>query len=293
VVTSSRTTAPASAVWFRTTDQASALHGSSTGGRLDGGLLGVDHRFDSGWLAGAFGGFDRGRLQADDGSNTLTDRRYRGGAYVSRSGEQAYVDAALGLARHTYEASRHMAFVAQLDAAFGGGPLFGGVNRTAASRVPGWETSGLVEAGLRRAIATMHVRPFVAIDCTRVGREAFTETGADAIALTAAAATTQSVRAGLGVRLSHPVGSAHGWTPRGELRYLRELASAATPFTAAFVDAPATPFTIHSATLGRDAAIGSVGILGAVGARLVLSADYRAAFETNHRGQAVVLGVAF
>jgi uncharacterized protein with beta-barrel porin domain len=82
-------------------------------------------------------------------------------------------------------------------------------------------------------------------------------------------------------------------TPRGELRYARELANAAAPSTAAFIDVPATPFTIHSVTLGRDAAMGSVGILGAVGARLVLSADYRAAFETNHHSQAVVLGVAF
>jgi hypothetical protein len=60
--------------------------------------------------------------------------------------------------------------------------------------------------------------------------------------------------------------------PRGELRYARELANAATPLTAAFVNAPATPFTIQSATLGRNAAIGSVGILGAVCARLDLSA---------------------
>jgi subtilase-type serine protease len=292
-VTSSRTTAPPSAVWFRSNDQASTLDGSSTGGRLDGGLLGVDHRFDSGWLVGAFGGLDRGRLQANDGASTLTDRRYRGGAYVSRSSEQAYVDAVLGLARHTYEASRHIAFAAQLDAAFGGGPLLGGVNRTAASRVNGWETSGLVEAGLRRAIATMKVQPFVALDWTRVGREAFTEAGADAIALTAAAAATQSVRAGVGVRLSHRVGSAHRWTPRGELRYARELENASTSFTTAFVDAAATRFTIHSATLGRDAAIGSVGIVAAVGARLVMSADYQATFETNHHVHAMLLGLAF
>jgi hypothetical protein len=82
---------------------------------------------------GAFGGYDRAALTLEAGANAVRDRRYRVGAYAATTLGTAYINAALAAADHRFETTRHLAFVAELAPQFGGGPLFGGIDRSTAA----------------------------------------------------------------------------------------------------------------------------------------------------------------
>jgi outer membrane autotransporter protein len=283
-------------VWFR------ASGGGISGGainsnlRLQGGLLGVDRQLAGGrWSVGAFGGYDRAVLDVDAGMNTIRDRRYRIGAYATTTVGPAYLDTAVAGASHRFETTRHLAFVAQLDPQFGGGPLFGGIDRSAAARYAGHDVTSFIESGVSRTLGQVFLQPFVGLDASRVSSDGFSESGSGSIDLVVADATTASLRAAVGLRAGRGFTASNGrlFAPRAELRYLHELLSPMATMQGAFADASSIPFAIQSSEYGRHAVSVSAGFVASIGRGLMLSLDYRGVFAPTDRTHAVTFGVAF
>ena len=282
-------------VWFRATVSGLSGDAISSDTLSHGGLLGSDRGFAEGrWLAGLFGGYDRAALTLDASPNAVRDRRYRAGAYVATTLGPAYINAALAGADHRFETTRHLAFVAQLDPQFGGGPLFGGIDRSTAARYGGHDVTTFVESGLSRTLGTALVQPFAGFDASHVSTDGFSEHGAGSVDLVASDASTTSVRAAAGIRVtrSFAVSSAI-LAPRVEVRYLHELGDRAVSVPVAFADAPMNGFSVTSPTYGSHAVAASAGFVVGPSRRLRLSVDYRGVFAPTEQTQAVTLGVAF
>jgi uncharacterized protein with beta-barrel porin domain len=282
--------------WFRVTGSDVSATAINSEPRLQGGLLGVDRQMGEGrWRLGAFGGYDRAALIGDSGANAVRDRRYRAGAYAMTTAGVVYVDAAVAGAYHRFETTRHFAFAAQLDPQLGGGPLFGGVDRSAAARYEGHEVTGFVESGLRRTLGRVLVEPFAGIDASRVSSAGFAESGAGSVNLVGSDALTASLRAAVGLRATRSLTGpgARTFAPRVEVRYLREVLDPTATVRVAFADASANPFAITSPADGSHAIAPSGGFVLGLNRRLWLSADYRAVFAPTSRRHAVTLGLAF
>jgi fibronectin-binding autotransporter adhesin len=282
-------------VWFRAT--VSGLSGDAI--RSDvlsrGGLLGIDREFAEGrWLVGAFGGYDRAALTLDAGANALRDRRYRAGVYAATTLGTAYINAALAGADHRVETTRHLAFVAELDPQFGGGPLFGGIDRSTAARYAGHDVTTFVESGLSRTLGTALVQPFAGLDASHVSTNGFAEHGAGSVDLVASDASTTSVRAAVGIRATRSFAALSGtFAPRVEVRYLHELRDRAASVPVAVAGAPMNGFSVTSPTNGSHAVAASAGFVVEASRRLLFSMDYRGVFAAAVHTQAVTLGVAF
>src|SRR5262249_3860348 len=146
-------------------------------------------------------------------------------AYATTMIGSTYVAGTIAGAAHRFESSRSIAFAAQLDPQFGGGPITGGIARTPAAKYTGREVSGFIEGGFSRAVSRFLIQPLAGIDASYLASGAFLEEGAGAIGLRAQDASASSVRAALGVRASRQASASAGRfvAPRAELRYLHEL----------------------------------------------------------------------
>jgi uncharacterized protein with beta-barrel porin domain len=254
----------------------------------------VDHPLAKGrLLVGAFGGYDRAALTLGASAGRVHDRRYRAGTYVTTTLGSAYVTGAVAGAEHRFETDRAVVFTAMLDPQFGGGPLFGGIDRTATVRYSGREAGGFVESGWSHRLGRVLVQPFGGLDASHVTSNGFAESGAGSVSLRATDAATSSVRAAVGLRAARPV-SAHGTViaPRADVRYLHELLDPVAAMRVAFADASAVPFTTTSAADSARAVAVSTGVVVAAG-RFLLSADYRAVFAATGHRHVVILGVGF
>jgi autotransporter-associated beta strand protein len=281
-------------VWFKAAGADRTIGTDAESARVCGGIAGVDHVFAGGaWLVGAFGGYDRATLDRDEGGRAR-DRRFRAGGYTAMTRARVYVAGAVSGAAHRFDLSRHLSFAATLDPQLGGGTLFDGVDRTAASRFGGREVSGFVESGLAPRLARVAWQPFVGIDASHLTADTFMESGAGAVSLAVSDATATSLRPAAGVRaLSRITIGGRVATPHAEVRYLREVADAASSMHVTFTDAPAQPFEIHGDLPGRNFVGAAAGVTLFGVSRVNLSADYRGVFTAGDQRHTVAFGVAF
>ena len=124
----------------------------------------------------------------------------------------------------------------------------------------GVETSAFVESGVVTNLDGTRVQVVAGVIASRLRRDAFTETGAGALALDAPKSVTDSTRAETGVRLSHRYAgtTGHSWTPHVEGRFFQELLNPESTFSATLAAAPQTPFSLENTAFGRRALTTSV-----------------------------------
>jgi uncharacterized protein with beta-barrel porin domain len=280
-------------LWVHTINDVASSGTPPQGGSVDGLLIGFDRALGSAWLAGGFGGYDRAALDAADQSPASSDRRYRLGGYVSRAYRHGYVNAAVSGVLHKTEAGRHITFTAMLDPALGGGALFGGIDRTTVARYDSHEISASFEGGVSHTLGHVLLQPLAGLDTSHVANDGFTESGARSVDLVADSLSASSLRLAVGMRVARASTPGTRVVPRAEVRYLDELLDPTAVLHAAFADAPATPFTIHSTIAGARGVSSSAGLVIAAGRRFSLSADYRASFAEGWRQHTITLGAGF
>jgi fibronectin-binding autotransporter adhesin len=278
----------ATGVWVRTIGSLGTPDDRALTGGLAGAVAGVDRRVAERWLVGAFAGYDRTNVDAD--ASTLLDRRYRFGGTSSVTLGRGFVAGAVSGAVHRFETTRRLAFAAQVDSALGGGALFGGIDRLASARYTGGEATGYVEAGLSAVNAAFAVQPLAGFDVSRVWSAPFFETGAGGVGLVADAARTFSVRPALGIRVLR---RSTRFAPRGEVRYLHEVADRDGSDRVAWADAAAAAFSVSGPRVPANATAASAGLAAAARGRLLASVDYHGWFGDGIKRSTLTLGLSF
>ncbi len=271
-----------------TFDGGAGLHGGDV--EMGGFALGMDWVLGEHWLAGAGGGYGSGRLTLDgtNASGRTTAPRafgyvgYARGAWTAQAGASA--------ARPSYATQRAIAFEARLDPIYGALPIFGGVHRDATGEIDGLETSVWGEWRVQHAVGSWMLQPGVGVRHARHRRDAWSETGAGALSLSAPAQTTTSRQAEAGARFVRTVGRIR---PELDASYRRELGRGDTDTVLQMGSAADGVFTVTGVPFAAHRVIGRAGVAARVGMRTDLSVWYRFHAGSGQVRHALDLGVGF
>ncbi len=160
----------------------------------------------SGWLAGVGGGYTTGSLSLENVTESSHYAAPRGFAYFGYAGPRSTAHVGASIARGAYQVRRRFHFTALLPEAFGGRPVFGGVNREATSTPTELATDVWGEWSLSNRLGAWSISPSVGARYARYSRQAWTESGAGSLSLSAPAFVGASLHADLGVRVGRTIG---------------------------------------------------------------------------------------
>jgi outer membrane autotransporter protein len=269
-------------VWFSPYGAIGALYGSaathSTSYNLRGFAAGGDRRISDDFVIGGALSYSNTAVSTsipNYGSNEAVSLA----AYASYSPGAWYLDGALGYAHYWGKLSRTIAFP--------------GIMRTAQGAPTANQFLGSIEGGLGFALhPRLSLTPFARMEVTASTQNAFTETGAGAINLSAAAQNTTAVRSILGVELSGTVALGESQTVWLALRagWAHDYADLTGTLTANFVGKPDTSFTVYGPTPDRNAAIigASVNMPLKLGQAFL---NYEGNFSQSYSAHALMLGL--
>lgn len=176
-----------------------------------------------------------------------TNEAFSVAAYASYAPGPWYVDGALGYAYNWGSLTRPIAFP--------------GIFRTAQGSPTANQFIASAEGGWGFAMTPRFtLTPFARVEVTAAGQNTFTETGAGAISLSAAAQSTTGVRSIIGMEFSGAVALAETQNLSMALRvgWVHDYADLSGALTASFVGKPDTSFTVYGPAPDRNAA--SVGV---------------------------------
>ena len=226
-------------------------------------------------VGGAFGwstsslDFDTPRDHADIDS-------FEFGGYGSYGFGRFYADGQLSFAFHDVNATR------ELDLGFD--TFIAGSSYNSRS----WTLAG--EVGTVFTLGKLNMQPMVGVNYTGASTDGFIESGAGDFSLVVADADTNSFTSTLGMRVSGlwTVGGTK-LVPDASIAWRHEFADTRQSFSAAFLDAPSTPFDIVSSKISPDSALVNAGLTAGVTQGLELFVDYNGVLNsdaTSHNGSA-------
>jgi uncharacterized protein with beta-barrel porin domain len=176
-----------------------------------------------------------------------------------------------------------------LPDALGAATLFGGVDREASSSIAGPSTDFWGDWSFPVPLGGWTLQPGVGLRYARYARHAWSESGADALSLSAQDQFLGSSQADFGVRVMRASGR---FRPNASAAYRRELTSGQTSTTLQLTDRPDGIFTINGIPLSPDTLTMRAGFV-IQGARVDLSLAYEARRAFNQTRQAVQFGAGF
>jgi outer membrane autotransporter protein len=137
---------------------------------------------------------------------------------------------------------------------------FPGIQRTAYGQTGANQFYGLLESGYRVGLGDAwqsYVTPFARLQASTATQNGFAETGAQSLDLTVGAQTTNSLLSTFGAQVDTSVnlGLRDNVALQFKAGWTHEYANTSRPVNAAFVDAPALPFTTYGVSPQRDGAL--------------------------------------
>ncbi|MCW2248245.1 outer membrane autotransporter protein [Azospirillum fermentarium] len=192
--------------------------------------------------------------------------------YGTYSAPSWYVDGALTLGWHAYDSTRVVNFA-------------GIQPQTARASYNGFQYGAKAEVGVPLAVGGATVTPLASLAFSRLRQDGYSETGAPGANLSVEGTSTNSLRSGLGAKVSLGALPADGWTltPTARAVWLHEFSSSAPDQTASFT-AGSTPFTTTGTSPARDHANLGVGLDAALSGQVTLSARYDADLAQSYVG---------
>lgn len=192
--------------------------------------------------------------------------------YGTYSAPSWYVDGALTLGWHAYDSTRVVNFA-------------GIQPQTARASYNGFQYGAKAEVGVPLAVGGATVTPLASLAFSRLRQDGYTETGAPGANLAVEGTSTNSLKSGLGAKVSLGALPAGGWTltPTARAVWLHEFSSSAPDQTASFT-AGSTPFTTAGTSPARDHANLGVGLDAALSGQITLSARYDANLAQSYVG---------
>lgn len=178
-----------------------------------------------------------------------TNEAFSLAAYASYAPRPWYVDAAAGYAYNWGSLTRTIAFP--------------GISRTAQGNPTASQFIGSAETGIAFNVSPrLALTPFARVEVTAASQNPFTETGAGAISLNAAAQNTTGVRSIIGMELSGSMAlsSTQSLSMALRLGWAHDYADLSGALNANFVGKPDTSFVVYGPTPDRNAATIGAGL---------------------------------
>jgi fibronectin-binding autotransporter adhesin len=278
--------------WARLVTQRAGFDGGAAYGgtaALFGVAAGMDWTLRNQWLLGAGGSIIQGGMTVASLGAESDLLAPRGFGYVGYTARGWTINVGAAVAYHGYDTERPLVFTARLPARFGGGPVFGGIDRRATSQPSGVSVEGWSEVRGFLPIASWGLRPSAGIRTARYGRDAWQEGGADALSLSAPEQSVYSTQADAGVKLARMFGR---FRPELSINYRRELRTGGTTQILYLVDSTAGLFRSEGLPLADETVMGRLGS-SLAWRRIQMSFAYevrRGAGQTRQTGQ---LGIGF
>lgn len=171
-----------------------------------------------------------------------------------------------------------------VDASFGGGVFesntsqkisFAGTQTS--GRANGTDLGGAIAAGFDMARAGWQIEPSLKLTVAQFWQAGYGATASNpAFDLSLAPAGLTSVQTQAGVWLERSVALTRGWTllPDAQLGWRHEYADETALVTASYTGLGGVPFSVQSATMGRDAAVLGAGVVAQSAGSLALYLNY-------------------
>jgi uncharacterized protein YhjY with autotransporter beta-barrel domain len=252
-------------------------------------VLGADWTLTDRWGFGLGGGYTQGNLALHGLAESSDHTAPRAFGYVgyARSRWNAHVGASL--ARNAFAIRRTFLFTARLPEALGGRPVFGGVDREATSRSAGVTTEVWGDWAFPVRLGAWAFRPTTGLRYARYARRGWTETGADALSLSAPDQALASAQADVGLHVSRAAGP---FRPNASAAYRRELTEGRTATTLRLSDRADGVFVVNGLLFPRNALTARTGFTFQTG-RFDVSLAYEARHAPSQTRQAIQFGVGF
>ncbi len=262
------------------------LRGLGVWGQGFGSYASQDRRQDvDGYTAGTYGlafgadarvldavrvgaSFAYARTNVDDtGSRDGSGQKinsYIGSLYGTYTANSWYVDGALTYGRHDYDATRVVNFT-------------GAPQQVAKASFAGQQYGAKAEFGYPLSVGPAVVTPLVSIAYNRLNQDGYTETGAAGANLTVGSSSADSVRSGLGGKVSTTIAQAGEWNikPNARAIWLHEFNGSAPDQTSTYV-AGGSSFTTSGITVAQEHFNLGVGLDVASVRNTTVSAKYDA-----------------
>lgn len=220
--------------------------------------------------------FAYARTDVDDkgtrsGSGQKIDS-YIGSLYGSYTGTPWYVDGSLTYGRHDYDSTRLVNFA-------------GAPSQVAKASFAGQQYGAKTEVGYPLAVGAATVTPLASLAYNHLSQDGYTETGAAGANLVVDGSDGDSLRSGLGTKLSASFAMPGGLVlkPNARAVWLHEFYGTAPDQTAAFA-AGGGAFITSGLKLARDAADLGVGLDLTSDDSLTLSARYDVELKDRYTG---------
>lgn len=192
--------------------------------KIWGSVLGIDRLFMDGELRlGLAQGFGSSKIRSKDNYGRTSINSYQTALYGEYQGrDKPYIfDAVLSYGYNDYDSSRHVSV--------------GAINRTARSEYNGQQFSSYFETGYKFKKNNFDIIPLLALDYTYLYLSDYMENGAGALNLTVNSHTYNSLKPGIGCRLSRAFETKSGiFTPELRFRYFYDVLNDAQETVASF-----------------------------------------------------------
>lgn len=255
-------------------DAEAAGYDQDTGG-FAGGL---DFAVDTAWRVGGAIGWSSTSVDFDTAGDTADVDSFQFAGYGSWEGQRLYADAALSLGFHDISSTRLLEL---------------GPDTAVASANYDANTFGAHgEFGARFEMGTFDFEAFVGAAYGSQSTDGFAESGANGFSLLVQESDADSLATSAGARFSG------NWQaggvrliPKAEIAWRHEFMDERQEFQAAFLEDPATQFSIVSTALSRDSAVVGLGLGAQVSKGLVLFLDYDGLFNGTTNTHAASAGL--
>jgi uncharacterized protein YhjY with autotransporter beta-barrel domain len=270
----------------QTSFDTTATHGGESS--LFGLMSGVDWSLGARWLAGLGGGYASGNLTLDGSAGASDYSTPRGFGYVGYTRARWAARGGMSVARSAYSTQRTFQFVARLPETFGGGPIFGGVSRSAVSEASGFTTDMWGDWEVPVRVARWMVRPVATFRSARYSRAAWSETGADSLSLSSTAQALWSAQVGGGLQVVRSTGR---FRPTVSTTYRRELTDGRTAMTLQLLDGSSGRFVTEGLFLPKNMISIQPGLVFRTDEyEVFVNVDFRRASMQNRRSLEFGLG---
>ncbi len=217
-----------------------------------GTAMGLDYRIEPRVLVGFGVGYLSGTQWVDSFTGQGNSDTFTGTLYGSFAQGAVYLDGSAGYANSNNRMTRVMA-------------IPGLATRIAQGQSAANQFMGQLEGGYKLMLyerAAVSLTPFARLQGATVSQAALSETGANALNLSVASQTTNSLVSTLGVDLksAFPTSGDRKLDMDLRLGWAHENADTTRPITAAFAGAPGNNFTVFGATPSRDSAALGLGV---------------------------------
>ena len=250
---------------------------------IGGFAAGLDRRFDPQFVAGVALGYTSATQFTQGMEGRGTSDTVMGALYGNFTGGAFYLDSLAGYAHGENRLQRPV-------------NIPGLAPRVASGQSGSDQFFGQIEGGYRvelGGIAEAFATPFARLQASTTRQGGFTETGADALNLTVAAQTTNSLRSVIGSQIGGNIDA--GWREKlklvARLGWSHEFADTARPVTASFAGAPALPFSVTGAAAPRDGAVLGLGASTTIADAVTLSLRYDGELAGGNTSHSLSLGL--